>query len=652
MDRTNSASQNSQSRGWGWIALLLMLGGTVIFVRHLLAQDRVILLRPDGNAKWIRVHEPFDVAAKRNAANSAVFATTLNISNSSVPANIEVTALRRVVIDLDGTPIFDSGPDLSKWKRVYEIPIPPGFSAGSRRLRCTVTNENGPSLLRLKCAAIGLATDSTWQATADQQHWNPAATADQIWEPAVPETVDPRMRDMPPIVLCAVAFFAIGVVATLRTYQSSSETRASVARWFLLVAWTVLSLNNLFKVPIACGYDAQSHYEYILYLAEHFSLPKPDAGWQFFQAPLYYIVSAGFCRILIAAGLAHDTILILLRLIPLACGAMMIDISYRAARVVYPNRGDPQMIASIVGGLLPVNLYMSQTVSNEPMAAVFSGLIFLMLLRFLQQPKLIRSTKFVVLAGATLGLAWLTKINTLLWIAPVSIALASAAKRGSTSPSNERFLKPLLKAGAIIASCAVLVSGPYIIHNLRLSGRAFYIEYPVSAARWWQDPGYRTPSNFYEFGHVFCRPIYNGTASVWDSLYGTLWGKGIPSGQEPWNFRFMWCGLWLAIIPCMAILSGTVRAFFFVKDPHVRDSLRIAGLTVGCFIAAILYVYLRLPIFSCAKASYMLGTAPCLGLLAAAGLDCIPSNRWPRAIASGAIASWATIAYLTYFSVG
>jgi hypothetical protein len=652
MDRTNSASQNSQSRGWGWIAILLMLGGTVIFVRHLLAQDRVILLSPDGNAKWIRADEPFEVAAKRNASTRTVFATTVHISNSSVPANIEVTALRRVVIDLDGTPIFDSGPDLSEWKRVYEIPIPAGFSAGSRRLRCTVTNENGPSLLRLKCAAIGLATDSTWQATTDQQHWKPAATADEIWEPAVAEAVNPHMRDMLPIVLCAVAFFAIGVVATLRTYQSRGETLASRVRWFLIVAWTVLSVNNLFKVPVACGYDAQSHYEYILYVAGHWSLPKPDAGWQFFQAPLYYIVSAGFCRILIAAGIAHDTILILLRLIPLACGAMMIEISYRAARIVYPNRGDLQMIAVVIGGLLPVNLYMSQTVSNEPLAAVFSGLIFLMVLRFLQQPKLVQSTKFLALTGATLGLAWLTKINTLLWIAPVSIALAMAAKRDSTSLSHERLLKPFLKAGAIIASCALLVSGPYIIHNLRLSGRPFYIEYPVSAAKWWQDPGYRTPSNFYEFGHVFTRPIYNGMASAWDSLYGTLWGKGIPSGQEPWNFRLMWCGLWLAILPCLAIIVGAIRAVLFNNERQVRDSLRMAALSVGCFITAILYVYLRLPIFSCAKASYMLGTAPCLGLLAAWGIDCIPSSGRVRAITAGAIASWAVIAYLTYFVLG
>jgi hypothetical protein len=94
-----------------------------------------------------------------------------------------------------------------------------------------------------------------------------------------------------------------------------------------------------------------------------------------------------------------------------------------------------------------------------------------------------------------------------------------------------------------------------------------------------------------------------------------------------------------------------IRSVLLRNDPHVRDSLRIATLTIGCFIAAILYVYLRLPIFSCAKASYMLGATPCLGLLAAAGFDCVPFSRWMRAIILGMIVCWAVTAYATYFVV-
>ena len=667
------------------IILLLMIGIAAIFVRHLMKDDRVVLLCPDGNAKWIRGDEPFDVAAKRSASTHTVFATTLKILNPSVSGNLELIALRQVVIDLDGRVIFDSGPDLTKWKTVYTVAIPRDLSVGTHQLRCTVSNQNGPSLLRLKCTSPVIASDASWQATTDPLRWKAAATADELWEPLVAEAVDARARDMPPILLCATIFVAVGLIATLRTYGSSSQMRASRLRWCLITVWIAMSLNNLFKVPIACGYDAQSHYEYILYVTDHWALPKPDAGWQFFQAPLYYILSAGFCRILIASGLPHEAILILLRLIPLACGGVMIEICYRASRIVHPSRGDLQMIATAVGGMAPVNLYMSQTVSNEPLAAVFSGVIFLILLRWLTHPQLVRSAKTLAIAGVILGFAWVTKINTLLWIVPVFAAIVMALKSKQTrvlrdmppslshNPNQMRCEGNVLAAShpalqivsepafaaishflggvAVVVAIALTICGPYIVHNLLLSGRPFYIEYPVSAARWWQDPGYRTLKSFFEFGHVFARPVYNGTQSVWDSLYGTFWGKGIPSGQEPWNFRYMWCGLWLAIIPSVLILAGMIRSFCLKEQPIVRNSLRLSTLIVASFVAAILYVYLRLPIFSCAKASYMLGTLPCAGLLAAAGFDCVSSNRWMRAVTAAAVTGWAAIAYMTFIAI-
>lgn len=184
-----------------------------------------------------------------------------------------------------------------------------------------------------------------------------------------------------------------------------------------------------------------------------------------------------------------------------------------------------------------------------------------------------------------------------------------------------------------------------LIRNLLLIGKPFYLESSVARSQWWQDPGYRTPRMFYEFGNVFSRPIYNGLESVWDSLYGTLWGNGIVSGQPDWNFGLMSCGLWLAIVPMLAIAIGVWQAI-----SKRNTCLIFAILSIGCFIPAILYVYLTLPIYSCAKASYMLGTTPCIGLLAAAGFNIVMKKKLPRAIAGGAIVCWAVVVYLTYFA--
>jgi hypothetical protein len=199
-----------------------------------------------------------------------------------------------------------------------------------------------------------------------------------------------------------------------------------------------------------------------------------------------------------------------------------------------------------------------------------------------------------------------------------------------------------------VPAVALGVSGWYFARNLVQVGRPFFRESSVVALRWWQDPGYRVPSNLTEFGHVFARPIYNGLGSVWDSLYGSLWANGIPSGRPPWNYGPMAAGLWLGLIPTALILTGVATAAFGRRG---TAALRFAAVSVALFVAAVVNVYLTLPIYSDGKASYLLGTAPCLALLAAGGLDPLRPHRWPRAIVAGAVFCWAVVAYLTYFVV-
>ena len=608
-------------------------------LHHLVADPKVVMLTSDGPAEWIRADEQFDLSARHEEATSAVFIQQVMIPASRASCNLQVAALRRVVVKLDGRQLFDSGPALEKWKTTYNVPIPMDVPAGPHSLQCRVSNRYGPSLLRLQCAELGISTDATWWASTDKFGLSHAALARTVWEPQN-KTPFPSQA-----ILWLGGLFAAGLFLCSRQSRTEKIVWPTRVRWLLLAAWFVLGFNNIFKVPLLCGFDATSHYDYILFIADHRSLPRPDGGWQYFQSPLYYIVSAAFCRFLLATNIDHNEILFLLRWIPLVCAAGIVEISYRAGRMVFPTRGGLQIITTVVGGLAPVNLYMAQTVSNEPMAGALSGLILLMILRFITRPQAARSSISLALAGAALGLAWLTKINTVLWALPLGIAIAVALRREKIN------LEGWIKAGAIVAGFTLLISGWLMIRNYRQVGKLFYLESSVAQSQWWQDPGYRTPSTLYEFGHVFLRPTHNVMASVWDSLYGTLWGTGVPSGQAPWHYGLMWCGLWLAIIPSLSIFLGTARVMFDRQSAPSSESLQIAVLTVGCFIAAILYVYITLPIYGCAKASYMMGTTPCLGLLAAMGFDWIKNYRWLGAIFNGLLICWAVTAYLTYFAI-
>lgn len=52
-----------------------------------------------------------------------------------------------------------------------------------------------------------------------------------------------------------------------------------------LAAWAVIPYDYL-------AYDVDGHLEYIRYVREHRSVPAPNAGFQFYQPPLYYVVTA------------------------------------------------------------------------------------------------------------------------------------------------------------------------------------------------------------------------------------------------------------------------------------------------------------------------------------------------------------------------
>ena len=225
----------------------------------------------------------------------------------------------------------------------------------------------------------------------------------------------------------------------------------------------------------------------------------------------------------------------------------------------------------------------------------------------------------------------------------------------------------------------------------------------LAGTTWWQDPGYRTPRQLLAFGRGLTRVAYGGTESVWDSLYSTAWGNGFLGGtvtavgRSPVHLDLMAAGLWLGLIPTGLIVAGAVagrRRPRSVPDQHgfgtepggsevrprpgseagrsgfsgslggrhggpievgtspAAGAVAFARGSVGLFLAAVVWVYLTLPIYSCAKASYLLSTLPCVALLAAAGWDRVVSGRWGRAVAVGLLACWAVASYGAYVVTG
>ena len=73
---------------------------------------------------------------------------------------------------------------------------------------------------------------------------------------------------------------------------------------------------------------------------------------------------------------------------------------------------------------------------------------------------------------------------------------------------------------------------------------------------------------------------------------------------------------------------------------------------MALFLAAIMDIYIRFPVYSIAKASYTLGLLPCYAILTAAGAEPFLRNRIVRSVAIAVFACWGFAAYMAYFVIG
>ena len=72
-----------------------------------------------------------------------------------------------------------------------------------------------------------------------------------------------------------------------------------------------------------------------------------------------------------------------------------------------------------MGGLLPMHLYISQAVGNEPLAALFASCALAVAFRMLQNRNDAGRRRDWVLLGLLVGLGLLTKVTVLLLLPPL-----------------------------------------------------------------------------------------------------------------------------------------------------------------------------------------------------------------------------------------
>lgn len=659
---SNSETHNLISRPWlitAAIGVILLGAAYIAFMVYRAQHDpNFVFLHDEAGAKWIRVNMPPVPALMPNGQLDAGFRTRFTVNTPPSHAILTLKALRWATVILDGITLLPPDTDPDEWKKPRQVNLTGRLTPGPHELYIHVSNFNGPCALLAYCSEIGLVTSPRWEVTEDGTAWDHArvacVNAPYDWTRSFTRADKVFLKALPYFLFLSV--LTIALAYWFERHPSDPSRNLSALRWLLILLLTLLAANNIGKLPTWFGFDAKGHVAYIKYIIDHHRVPLPSEGWQMFQSPLYYIVSAFFYALL-EPFMQEYVLRRVILAIPLICGILQVEILYRAMRWLFPNRHSLQAVGLLTGALMPMNLYMSQGFGNESMAAVFCAAACTCAFAYLRSSPEQRRWTTIAATGLFLGLSLLTKVTVLVLLPLFALLIALAAfqpREGATIPKR---ILTAIAAPALMGSIILLIAGWYYLRNWIEIGRPFAGGWdPSRGIVWWQYPGYRMLSQLIPSGESFLYPMGAPVTTLPDAVYATTWADGYMTGfahflfRPPWNYTFVFSCIFLSLFPTAALFAGAFRAILRPSRALANGTL-FALACIALLMAAMVHLYLTLPIYSTAKATYTLGLLPCYAALAAYGLEPIMRRAWTRTLIWAILIPWALSAYLGYFVI-
>ena len=649
------------------ILFLTLLTTAGAFWRLCTRDNGIAFLPAEPGAEWIVYPKPANAKAQAAFPIRAIFQHTFVLNAPPNSATLTVRAFKSAVVVINGQDSSQMKLTGESWKSPSTADVTRLLRAGTNDITAYVTNVIGPPALwlRLQAGQLSQGTDERWRVSLAGAAWQMArrATEPPAIRPGNPlfggeRTMDSVKRVWPVLaVFCALSVFMVWGVnnwLSRRSRQGAASTADPSAKLicglfiFVVIARTALFFNDLPQLPRVMGFDAEAHEQYIQFIQEKHALPLPKDGWEMHQPPLYYAASA---MLLNACNLSapDDKATFLMRAVNGVVGLVHCWLVLLCLRLLFPENPGAQAVGLLVAAFLPPHLYLSQYVTNEPLAGLFVTVAFYLCLRALRTEKENIYLHYGI--GMALGAAMLTKFSALLAI-PVFPAVLGLRLLSHKDHALRNWLR---NTGAILLPCLVICGWHY--------GRvwAYLGKLPLPnwetdlTSAWWQDPGFRTSAYYFTFGQALISPLFSAFHSFADGIYSTLWGDGLISGKmdlgfrPPWNYDLMNAEYLLALGISVLFLVGFVVAVVrFIRQPAPERFL-VLGL-ISLFSLGIVYMTLRSPWLAVVKAFYAFPALVPFSALVAVGWNWLgQKHRVLRTVLWVVLLVWTMTAYAAFW---
>ncbi len=612
--------------------------------------ETIAFLPARAGAEWIVFPKQAEGAAHGAMPVTVAFqhAFTLNIQPAT--ATLSVCAFREAAVAINGREVSNTPCAHGNWKLPSRAEVAGLLQPGTNVITTWVTNTIGPPALwlALESPRVSLGTGERWQASLNGTEWQSARRARQPPELQLDSSLYGRTRMMDRLkrvwpveaAFCAVSLALVwGANRWLRRQRlpagilpATTSTRLIYGLLVMvLIARAALFLNNVSKLPGTVGFDAPDHEKYIQFIQQKHALPlADDDGWEMYQPPLYYLASA-----LVLDGCGRSVgdadAIYFPRAVNGVIGLLHCWVVLLCLRLLFSGNLPAQAAGLLVAAFLPPHLYLSQYVTNEPLAGFLVTVALYLCLRLLRADQ--ESLWRPIGIGAALGAAMLTKFSVLLAL-PIFLVVLSqrlAARKERAWRDGLRSVGAVLVVGLVV--CGWHYGRVWARFGKPIVGNWDPLSREWEQGQWWLDPGFGTSAFYSGFGRSLISPWFSGYHSFADGVYSTLWGDGLASGAvdyrnlwPPWNYDLVAAGYWVSLgISLLLVIGAALVLAKVVRQPR-GEWLLVFGI-IGSFSLGLLWINLVLPYFAQSKAFYAFPALLPFSALVAVGWDWLRRRR-------------------------
>jgi tetratricopeptide (TPR) repeat protein len=407
--------------------------------------------------------------------------------------------------------------------------------------------------------------------------------------------------------------------------------------------------------PVDNAFD--DHFKPILMIMASGTIPAKDACWQCYHPPVFYWMSAMAGNTALAMGVTYPQVLKLLQWIPCLYGILTVGIVYLILHKL-PLTNFSRLMAFATVCFLPRHIYMSAMNSNDSISYFFVALSIYLLIIAVER-KL--SPVILVAVSIVTSITLFTKYTAYVVLPMILVVFASLFYKPFIA-SRKRVLGSFL----LVALLPILLLSVYFVSNTK----QYDSPLPWNVNR--LDPSLTQPRDDDRLDFVSFKPwesiltpmvVPGKMHSFWTLVYSGMWFDNEPkfldfldSNREWWRQYYSWqrgeekfpgenpsmsdltksIGSGLIAFGLVPLLFFLIGSYHFLRGNWKRwtkteslDAIKMNMFPALLFsnAAGVIALAVRLPVYSSAKASYILNSLPAFAVFLSLGLIPCEKNR-------------------------